>query len=490
VKNVIVIGAGIAGLASAIRMAVKGYSVTVFEANSYPGGKLSELQLDGFRFDAGPSLFTVPELVTELFTLAGKNHKEYFSYQKLETICHYFFNDGSRLNASANKEKFVDDAHKITGIDKLKLVEHLTKSEFIYNRTAHLFLEKSLHKFKSYLNFKTIQSIAALPFLGITTSMHKANKKALKNTKMNQLFNRYATYNGSNPYDCPAVLNIIPHLEFSKGAYYPDGGMISITYALYTLAQEVGVTFKFNTKVEKIITENGMAKGIIAKQEKYLADVVVCNMDVAFAYKQLLQDTSATHKILKQERSSSALIFYWGINRAFPELNLHNIFFSDDYEQEFEYIFKHKKCYNDPTVYINITSKYSKEDAPEGMENWFVMINVPHIDNQNWDELINAARKNIIQKINKTLDVDIEKHIVCEELLEPRTIESKTSSYKGSLYGTSSNSRMAAFFRHPNFSKEYKNLFFVGGSVHPGGGIPLALSSAKIVDGLIKNTTA
>ena len=194
-----------------------------------------------------------------------------------------------------------------------------------------------------------------------------------------------------------------------------------------------------------------------------------------------MPDVEFPTKVLNQPRSSSALIFYWGIKKQFPKLDLHNILFSEDYKTEFDYLFNKKSLYSDPTVYINITAKYKANDAPEGCENWFVMINAPHIDGQNWDELITQARQNIITKINRVLNTDIVPFIVTEKTLDPRGIESVTQSYLGSLYGTSSNNRMAAFYRHPNFSKQIKGLYFVGGSVHPGGGIPLVLSSAKIV---------
>ena len=213
------------------------------------------------------------------------------------------------------------------------------------------------------------------------------------------------------------------------------------------------------------------------------AEIVISNADVYFTYKKLLSDYPklAPKRILKQERSSSALIFYWGIKKVFPQLDLHNIFFSGDYQKEFEHIWQEKNISSDPTVYLNISSKFEKKDAPEGCENWFTMINVPANQGQNWDELIAEARKNIIKKLSKALGEDISKLIVCESILDPRSIESKTSSYQGSLYGTSSNSQFAAFLRHSNKSSKVKNLFFCGGSVHPGGGIPLALLSAKIV---------
>ncbi|MFN4233571.1 MAG: 1-hydroxycarotenoid 3,4-desaturase CrtD [Bacteroidia bacterium] len=485
-KKAIVIGAGIGGLASAVRLAVKGYQVEVYEANSYPGGKLSQFEKNGFRFDAGPSLFTMPELVEELFITAGKNPKEHFNYIRLNEICKYFYEDGTILTAFGNKDEFAKEAFNKTGVDKNAIIEHLNKSAYIYHSTAHLFLEKSLHKIKSYLSLKTLWSIFQLPFLNIFTSMDAVNKKALKNEKMRQLFNRYATYNGSNPYKAPGILNIIPHLEFNMGAYFPKGGMYQITESIYKLACSLNVKFHFNSKVEKIIIEDKKAVGIIANSKEEKADIVVCNMDVVPAYRYLMPEQKQPEKILKQERSSSALIFYWGIKKEFPQLILHNIFFSKNYQEEFYYLFDKKTIYHDPTVYINITSKEEKSDAPEGMENWFVMINVPYNDGQDWEKLITEARKNILTKLSKILNTDVETLIICEDILDPRSIESKTQSYKGALYGTSSNSRMAAFFRHPNFSKEIDNLYFCGGSVHPGGGIPLALSSAKIVDSLIK----
>ena len=186
-------------------------------------------------------------------------------------------------------------------------------------------------------------------------------------------------------------------------------------------------------------------------------------------------------RTLNQERSTSAVIFYWGIKKKFPELDVHNILFSDDYKTEFDSMQK-GSIYEDPTVYINVTKKYVPEDAPKGCENWFVMVNAPHEAGQDWDVLIKKTRAQIIAKINRILKVDIESLIEVESLLDPRTIESRTSSHLGALYGSSSNNKMAAFMRHPNFSRKLKNVYFCGGSVHPGGGIPLCLLSAKIVD--------
>jgi phytoene dehydrogenase-like protein len=208
-------------------------------------------------------------------------------------------------------------------------------------------------------------------------------------------------------------------------------------------------------------------------------------MDIYPTYKRLLKNQKAPEKTLSQERSSSALIFYWGIQKEFPELDLHNIIFSESYEKEFHTIFNEKSIVDDPTVYINITSKENPSDAPIGHENWFVMINAPGNYGQDWDILKQKAKKNIISKLNSVLKIDLEKLITTEHILDPVGIETETSSYRGALYGAASNNKFAAFLRHPNFSRSIKNLYFCGGSVHPGGGIPLCLLSAKIVADLV-----
>ena len=485
-KKAIIIGSGIAGIASAIRLQNKGYQVQVLEKNDYPGGKLTQLTGKGFRFDAGPSLFTMPNLVTELFEISGKKSTDYFNFKPLEVLCNYFYEDGTRISANSDINIFADEIERKTTDSAEKIKKHLKKSKFIYNATEKLFLNKSLHKISSFFSFSTLLSVLKLPFLNIFSSMNQVNENAFNDSKTIRLLNRYATYNGSNPYKAPGILNIIPHLEFGLGAYLPKGGMHEITNSLVKLAKEIGIEFHFNQAVTAIETSNNLAKSVITASNNFAADVIVCNADIHTVYEKLIPSSKKLKKVDKQERSSSALIFYWGIDKEFPELDVHNILFTEDYKTEFDHIFDSKTIYKDPTIYINITSKQLKEDAPKGKENWFVMINVPSVYGQDWEILIAEARKNILNKLSRNLGEDIEKLIVFEKQLTPQLIQDKTYSFKGSLYGTSSNNRFAAFFRHKNFSSQYKNLYFCGGSVHPGGGIPLALSSAKIIDKLIK----
>lgn len=482
----IIIGAGIAGLASAIRLAIQQFDVTVFEKNNYPGGKLTHFALNGYQFDAGPSLFTQPENIVELFELAGEPVSAYFAFEKVPVSCKYFYENGTVINASADATAFAKEMSLKTGESPEKVLSYLKQSEKIYDNIGKVFLNHSLHKRKSILKAPLAKAIKATRLRFMLGSLNALNNNHFSRPESVQLFNRFATYNGSNPYKAPGMLSLIPHLELNQGTFYPKKGMKSITEALYQLAVKKGVKFYFESPVQRIINDGGQAKGVVANGINHPADVVVSNMDVYFTYKHLLNDENAAKKLLRQERSSSAVIFYWGIKKEFPELELHNIFFSRDYKEEFRHLFELKNISDDPTVYINITSKMESGQAPEGKENWFVMVNAPANSKQDWEMLKKQCRQAVIQKLNRILNIDIESCIEVEETLDPVKIERQTSSFMGALYGASSNSRFAAFLRHPNFSPAVRGLYFAGGTVHPGGGIPLCLKSAKLVSELIE----
>lgn len=476
-----IIGAGVAGLAAAVRMASRGYEVDVFEANSYPGGKLSQFELEGYRFDAGPSLFTMPQYVLDVFKAAGVDPKGRFEFDRLETVCNYFWEDGTRLSAFADEEAFAQEVEDKLQVPAERIRKVMADSERKYKLTGQTFLEKSLHKVSTWTNWGILKSMLLIPTFDLFTSMNKVNERLVKHPKLVQLFNRFATYNGSNPYKAPGLLTIIPYFEHRIGAFLPKGGMHDITIALFELAKEKGVNFHFDSPVQEIVVDNGQAQALKVNNQKHAYDRIISNMDAFFTYQKLLPKARHPHRILRQEKSTSAIIFYWGIQQQFPELDLHNILFSEDYRAEFEHLAK-GKVHHDPTIYINITQKYCPEDAPAGAENWFVMVNAPYDSGQDWETIIQKIRIQTLQKISRILGQDIEALIACEETLQPLTIQSKTASHLGALYGTSSNNTMSAFLRHPNFSSRIKDLYFCGGSVHPGGGIPLCLLSAKIVD--------
>ncbi|MGZ4033885.1 MAG: 1-hydroxycarotenoid 3,4-desaturase CrtD [Bacteroidia bacterium] len=492
-KSCAIIGAGISGIAAAIRMHNKGYAVSVFEANSFPGGKLSTETNKGYRFDMGPSVFTMPEYVDELIQLSGKNPRDYFNYIPLDPVYRYFFEDGTVIEGYHGKEKYAEEMSAKTNDKKEAILRYLSKTAEMYDLTAEVFLHNSLHKFKNFLTKRVAKGLLNFGKIGAFDTMNGANKKAFKDKKLVQILNRYSTYNGSSPYLAPATLNVISHVEIEKGAFYPVGGMYSITSSLVKLAKDIGVNFYFSTPVREILTENlpgrladKKVKGIRTDNGALNFDVVISNMDVYNSYLKMLPDAKKPTKTLSQPKSSSGIIFYWGIKHEFKQLGLHNIFFSENYEEEFDSIFSKKTIYHDPTIYVNITSKHTETDAPAGCENWFTFINVPNNCGQDWDQLVNEARESMIEKLNRMLKTDIRPMIECEMVFDPRVIESRTSSAFGAIYGNASNNKFAAFLRHANFSKEIKGLYFCGGSVHPGPSIPLCLLSAKITTDLVE----
>lgn len=486
-KSISIIGSGLGGLSAAIRLAHNGYNVTVYEKNAYPGGKAGSVNIDGFRFDTGPSLLTMPFVIEELFSSVNENTADYLEFNKLDIFCRYFYPDGTILNAFSDLNKFENEISAKTNEPSASLKRYLAYCKTIYELTADIFLFSDLYSAKTYTNLKAFKTLFKLPKIDSFRTMNEANRSFFRDERLIQLFNRYATYNGSNPFKCPATLNIISHVEYSLGGYSLTGGMHQLTKALYQLALKKGVKFEFNCPAEKIIVSSKQVKGIIAAGKEISSDIVISNADVYQTYGKLLGDNTspAAKRYKKLEFSSSALVFYWGVNVNSEKLDTHNILFSAVYKKEFTELFEKKIIPSDPTIYIYISKKFFPADAPAGKENWFVMINAPntHLSPFESGRLsggLDHIKQTILNKIKASTGYDISDKIECEKIMTPRDIETQTGSYSGSIYGISSNSRNSAFLRQPNVSKHYKGLYFTGGSAHPGGGIPLVILSGKI----------
>lgn len=485
VNKVAIIGAGIAGLAAAIRLQKQGFDVTVFEANEVAGGKMAEVSENGFRFDRGPTVLTKPEYVEELFELCGKNASDYWKRTPVEPIFRYFFEDGTIINSSRNRDQFAAEIAEKTSDSKEAIFKFLEDVEKTHYLTDEVFLQRSLHQFKNYLDWPTVRGILNFGKVDVFRSMNTANEKRFSDQKLVDIFNRYASYNGSNPYWAPATLNVIAHYEVTLGTYFSVGGIYSIIQALEKLAVEQGITFKFNTPIQEIEYNGKTVTGVKTDEGMEPFDAVVSNIDVYNTYKQLLPDFNAPKRYLEQPRSSSVIVFYWGMNRTFEELGLHNMFLTENAKEEYRHLFELIKPFDDPTIHMTVSSKMNSCDAPEGCENWAALISVPHDTGQDWDQWVAETRKNVISKLNRILKTDIEPDIVAENILDPRKVNAETNAAFGAVFGNASNSMFSAFLRHPNFSNKIDNLFFCGGTAHPGPGIPLCLLSAKIVSELI-----
>ena len=489
-RKVVVIGAGVGGLATSVRMAARGHRVTVLEAANTIGGKVGQHVDQGHRFDRGPSLFTMPELMEELDGLVPQNQPgrpEPFQYRTLDRSTHYFWEDEAEpLIAWTDNDRFARDVETRWGVPAKRLKQHLRTSRDAFELTRGVFLERSLHERSTYWTsaaWRLLSRIWTLPLLG---TLNRLNARSLKHRKLTQFFNRYATYNGSDPHRAPAMMHVIPHLEHGIGTFLPEGGMRALPLHLEALAKSLGVTFLTDTPARRILHDRGRVTGVEDEHgQVHEADWVVSNADLHPTYRRLLPDLKAPERILDQERSTSGVIFYWGVKGTHEELGLHNILFSRDYAKEFSSIRDHGTRGRPHGVHQH-HEQGTASRRPEGHENWFVLMNV-EADPEMWDDTAVAQLKqDVLAKIERTLGRRPD--IVCEQVLHPGAIESLTSSWRGALYGASSNSAAAAFLRHRNRSKDLHGLYFCGGSVHPGGGIPLCLLGARIVDELAHAT--
>lgn len=441
---------------------------------------MDEIHSDGFRFDTGPSLLTMKFVLDSLFQLAGKETTDYLDITPIDPICRYFYPDGLQLDAHADINRMVNNLPDPLKVDREAIRNYFSYSKKIYDLTANLFLFDSIRKASHLINPEAWKVLFQLKSIDPFRTVHEANASFFRNPQLVQLFDRYATYNGSNPYRAPATLNIIPHVEYTLGSWYVKGGMYRITEALTRLAQSVGVEFRYQTPVQEIMVTNGKVQGVRTQAGEIIStDKLISNSDVVHTYSHLLQPPYRQTSWEKKEPSCSGLVFLWGVQKDYPKLAHHNILFSADYEQEFQEIFQQRKEPTDPTVYISITSKSDPDHAPSGAENWFVLVNMPWLKEGegNSEEQIQTLKQAVLQKIISSGLENPEPWIVTEKILTPEYLRNRTWTNKGSIYGLSSNHRNAAFNRQDNRCRSVKGLYFAGGSAHPGGGIPLVLLS-------------
>jgi phytoene desaturase len=469
--EVVVLGAGIGGMSCAALLAHNGYNVKIIEQSSSFGGKAGQLKEAGYVFDTGPSLLTLPEWIDDLFTRCAKNPRDYFNYSKLSHITRYFYENNKQVDVVENLHETAQNFEQEFGLNRQIFLEYFRLWTQIYDISEETFLKGEI-KFNVGFLKSAFTWFKNTGISSVLNSMASYNAAKLNNKEVEKIMNRFATYTGSSPYKTPAFMNQLAVVEMVKGAYFPNGGIYSIPTALHSLCVDLGVQFWFNEKVQKVSENN---KGIIIKttNNSFESKKLISNVDFYTTQKLLGRKV----KISSENLSTSAIVFYWGVELTTPFLKLHNIVFSEDYKKEFNDIFKESKIPADPTVYINVSSKKDPTHAPEGCENWFVMINIPPRPSLVNNAEINKARNYIISLIKKKFNINLEDHIVFEEILTPNSLFDKTGAYGGALYGANQNSLRAIMNRKPNQDKRSKNISYVGGSVHPGGGIPLALRS-------------
>ena len=348
--DVIIIGAGLGGLSAACRLARAGHSVTVLERNETVGGKVNLVESGGYRFDTGASLLTMRHVLDDLFAFCGRRTEDYLDIVPLDPICRYQWTDGTVFDASADLEKTERQIGSLVPRDVEGFRRYLNDAKQKYEIAERTFLAKSLNDLPKLLRPTHLTDLFRISTL---RTLDKHNAAYFRSEKLKQLFNRFATYNGSSPYKIPATFALIPYVEFGLGAWYVNGGMYEIPRALERLARELGVKILTGTDVKEIVVESGKATGVKTGSETFRAEIVISNADAVETYRNLL----GLEKFTDREPSCSGFVLLLGTKRKFETLAHHNIFFSDDYASEFDEIFKRKRPAGDPTIYVCATSR-------------------------------------------------------------------------------------------------------------------------------------
>lgn len=481
-KNILVLGAGIGGLSTAIHLAAKGHKVTVLEKNPIVGGKMSEVRAEGFRFDTGPSVMTMKHVFEDLFRTAGRRMEDYLTFLPIDPLNRYFYPDGSRLDLSRDLSRTIEQIQRLEPRDAEGYLAYLAHAAKIHRITSPIFTYGPPPSASSFLKVSPLDMLAVDPFHTLQWDI----ERYVRHPKMRQLLGRFSTYVGSSPFLSPAALAVIAHVELTEGVWYPKGGIYEIARAYEKLARELGVDVRLNARVKEVKLDGKKITGILMEDGEFLpAGTVVSNIDVTTTYELMNSPIAEARrrKLYKQAPASSGQILLLGVEGNYSDLVHHNILFSSDYKKEFQQLFVENRLPDEPTVYICITSKSDPEHAPEGCENWFVMINAPALPlkerSREEEEQEKAQATELLFNRLAAFGLDVRRKVRYQQLLNPRHFQQRTGAFRGSIYGTSFNDRFAPFKRPRNRS-EIQGLFFAGGSTHPGGGVPMVTLSGKL----------
>jgi len=491
VAKIVVIGAGMGGMACAARLASKGHEVQVLEHNKTWGGKLGYAEHGGHKFDTGPSLLTLPAVYRDLFLKTGAALEDSIEIVDLDTAFRYQFADGTVLKMPGTGigkcAQAIGDTLGGNSADQWR--QFMRRAADMWAVTRKPFLESELHGLTSLLaltwRVNDIRTIAP------TKTLRDLANHYLTDPRLITLVDRYATYTGSDPRQAPAALATVPYVEQMFGAYHVAGGLRELGRALYERATSIGVTFEFDCTVTNIATEPRVS-GVTMDDGRFIsADIVVANSDASNVYQYLLSPAaqltakSARKSLAKATPSLSGFVILRAMSGKTPDLEHHNVFFPENYDDEFNSIFGINKKISpvaEPTIYI--CSPNDPKMTPRGDESWFMLINAPRHDPNNgvdWSnlELKNSYTEQILSVLSKR-GFESRDRVTWQDTITPADLEKNTLAPGGSIYGTSSNGMRSAFLRPENVTK-IPNLYLVGGSSHPGGGLPLVGMSAEIV---------
>lgn len=474
-KNVIVIGSGLGGLSAAISLAQAGYQVTIHEKNAKIGGKLNVLKEQGYTFDLGPSILTLPHIFERLFERSGRKMSDYIPIRTVRPHWRNFFEDGKVVDLDPDPERMAAEARKV-GEDPANVQRFLKYSADLYDLVNAGYFEQGLDNARDFRRFYGLRNFLKFDLF---RTMHGGVRRYLKTQHMQDIFDYFIKYVGSSAYHSPAFMNCMATIQFRYDLWYVDGGLYHIALGLQRLMDELGIRVCLNSEVAEVRTANDRVSGIVTCDGTvHPADIVVSNMEVIPAYEKLLKaDAALLRSLEKFEPSCSGLVLELGLDRQYPQLAHHNFFFSDHQREHFRTVFRKRQLPPDPTIYLVAASKTDPTVAPAGCDGLKILPHIPHLDPEHpltrEDYLVFKER--VLDKLERMGLTDLRRHVVFEHCWTPLDIREQYYSNQGSIYGVVSDRFKNLAFKAPKQSTLYPNLFFVGGSVNPGGGMPMVV---------------
>jgi phytoene desaturase len=488
-SSAVIIGAGIGGIATAIYLAKNGYKVDIFEKNQAPGGRCGQLIRNGYRFDLGATMLVMPGIYRDIFLSMEIPLFENEEVQPEKELYSIYFDDCEGLTFTTDEEKMRSQLERIEPGSFLKAKDYVQKGYEIFQTGMNKLINRNFDHLFQFANLKTLVLLIKLKTY---MSNYTWVKKFFRHPHLRMAYTFQNIYVGQSPFDSPALFSMIPGAELTEGTFFLKGGMYTIVNKLIVCAEENGVIFHYGNPVEKIKVNGRSAESIILQSgNEVKADVIVANADLPYVYRELLPDKNQSAKLDRLHYSCSAICFHWGIDKVYPQLGHHNVFLSDGFQEGLHTIFRDKSVPDTPCFYVHAPVRTDPTAAPLNHDALSVVVGAGHVDhskNQDWNRLMDKTREAVIRRLKQHGLTDIEEHIKSETCFLPVTWESAYHISRGSVFGSLSHALMQmGYFRPHNQHNRYKNLYFTGGSTHPGNGIPNVLISAKLTSERILN---
>lgn len=482
-RSVVVVGAGLGGLSAAISLASRGYKVQVFEKNARIGGKLNLLEKDGFRFDLGPSILILPQIFERLFTQSGRRMADYVDFVPLDPQWRSFWEDGTQVDLWGDTAKMHEELARI-GADRDAWDRYVAYSRDIWEFAEKHYLESGADRPDLVAGGASWRT--ALKRIDVFRTMQGAIDDQVSEPHLRDMLGFFSKYVGSSALDSPALMNLLPHSQLAFGLFYVPGGLYNLARGIETLLGELGVEVHLNAPVKRIVQEGRVAKGLeLADGRVFDADVVVSNMEVIPAHEQLLGEKNSllmSRYRAMFEPAASGLVVHLGVKGEFPQLKHHNFFFSGDHRAFLDQIHRKKQLPDDPTIYLVSPTVTDKTLAPPGHSIIKLLPHVPYIQDKPFTrEDYVALKERCFTKLERMGLKGLRDSIVLEDMLTPDDLQRMYGSNRGAIYGVVSSWKRNFAFKAPKKSEKYDNLWFVGGSVNPGGGTPMVVMSGQLV---------